>query len=302
MTAAITKGHVGDLVYIPEATQGSEPSSGTLQIPSDSVANVSLTGLNNGKIVYTIGDFDGQDTVTGCSEYVLSFDYNLQQVNTTGEHLIADTIEYNAVTRTAGQPTTLTFYYTTTSGATYMLTGSMCNTLSKTCNVGEVITYHAEYWAETCAITNSHMSSLTDESAIANTYETFAGAAVTRPDGTAIACGVGNFSASINNNCTRVYNIGSADANVIQAGIEEVSGSIDILIDAGGTAEFAQMQNATENTISFETGSTASQSEDWEYTNAIFTNFPINYAAEDAYVVSGVSWIAEGVTLGAYSS
>jgi len=299
--ATITKGHVGDLEYIPETTEGSEPTTGTLQIPSDSVTNVTLTGTNNGSIVYTINDYDGQDTVLGLAEYTLTFDYTLQLLNTTGEHVLADTIEYNAMTRTTGQTAPLTFYYTTASGVRYMLCGAKCQTLSMTSNSGETITVHAEYWSASCAVTNAHYADLTPATAIANNYEANS-AVVQRPDGTAIAYGVGSFSFTVSNNCSRVPSINSRDPKAIMCGKEETSGSIDILVDNGGTTEFTEMMVGTENTISFETGSTASASEDWEFTNAIFTNFPMSYSADDAYVVVGVSWISEGVTLAAYSS
>ena len=152
---SITAGHLADLEYIKETTAGSEPTTGTLQIPSDVVTNVSLNNVNNAEILYSIGDYDGVSTVTGAQEVVLTFDFIKQKNNSDGQHQMPDSIEYFAVTRTRGQPTaSLTFYYSPLTGSTsctYMINGAYINSYSETVNEGDkTIKCSVEVWAFPC--------------------------------------------------------------------------------------------------------------------------------------------------------
>jgi len=297
----ITKGHSSSLEYILEGTKGSEPSSGTLQIPSDVVTNVSISPINNAERLYSIDDHKAETIITGMKECALTFEYKLQQVNTTGEHVLADSIEYAATTRSSGQPSSYTFYYTTASGCTYMFTGAMCGSLTKNVNDSDkTITVRAEFWAESCATSTAHYTSLTPASALNNTYEKFTGASVQR-GGATIGKGVSNFTATINNNLQRIPVIGSSNAYEIVAGELDVSGQMNVLVEDGGATQFGYMDVGTAANITLDTGATASQSLDFTYTDAVFTNFPFEQAATTPYVAVNCNWIAENVTLAAHS-
>ena len=45
------------LEYIAEDSRGSAMSTGSLDIPSDSVENVTISGSKNGEIVYSVTDY-----------------------------------------------------------------------------------------------------------------------------------------------------------------------------------------------------------------------------------------------------
>jgi len=306
---AITTGHGGDLEYIAVDTSSPYglPSSGTLQIPSDSIISVELTGSNGGEILFSTNDYDGIDTVTGLEEYTLTFEYVLQRHEDTGSgHTLANSIEYNAVNRSNGQPAKLCFVYET-NGDAFEIRGAVCNSFSISGRAGEKIICRAEYYAtdvvpadSTSGLTN--YDSLTASDTIGNTYEKFTGVAVSRSG--SWAAGVNNFSFEIVNNAERVYTVGSATASDIVCGKQEIRGSVDILLNDGGMDDWNEMADATEQNIVFASGnSTASGdvSMKWTFTNALYTNFPLAYKADDAYIVSGVDWIAETVSLAAYS-
>ena len=297
----ITSGHLADLEYIPEATAGTEPSSGTLQIPSDIVTNVSLNTVNNAEILYAIDDYDGVGSATGLREVVLTFDFVKQQLNTTGEHLIGDSVEYYAVTRSSGQPSSLCFYYTPYTGCTYMITGGYINSYSETVNEGDkTIKCSVEVWGYSCATSNANYASLTAASAIGNSYEKFTGASITK-SGATVGKGVSEFSFSVENNLARIPVVGSSALTGIYAGNQVVSGSMNILVEDGGAVQFGSMDSAHSNSIVYNSGATASTSETWTFGNSIFTNMPIETASDTAYVVSNANWIARSVTLAAHA-
>ena len=298
---AITSGHQADLEYIEETTYGTEPSTGTLQIPSDNILSVRLEPVNNAEILYSIGDYDGQSTVTGTHEVVLSFDYILQQVKTSGEHQLSDSIEYYAQHRSSGQPKSLTFYYTPKSGTIYMINGAVCNTFEMTASADDkTIRCHAEFYGKSTATSNSHYNSLTSSSAIGTSYEKYSLGSVKR-GGSTIESGVTSFRFTINNNLERIPVVGSDTVTNIYAGKQELSGDMDVLVSDGGGSIFSDMFNKNTASLVFNTGSTSNQSLKWTFTNMVYTGTPQEVTSDTPFIVSSIPWIAESVTLAGYS-
>jgi len=298
---AITSGHQADLEYVEESSYGVEPASGTLQIPSDNILGVRLEPVNNAEVLYSIGDYDGQSTVTGVHEVVLSFDYILQQVNTSGEHQLSDSIEYYAQYRSSGQPKSLTFYYTPKSGTIYMVNGAVCNSFEMSASADDkTIRCHAEFWGKLTSTSNSHYNDLTSSSAIGTDYEKYGLGSVKR-GGSTIESGVTSFRFTISNNLERIPVVGSNTVTSIFAGKQEISGDMDVLVSDGGGTIFGDMFNKNSASLVFCTGSTSSKSLKWTFSNMVYTGVPQEITNDTPFVVSSVPWIAESVSLAGYS-
>jgi len=298
---AITSGHQADLEYIEETSYGTEPSSGTLQIPSDNILSVRLEPASNAEILYSISDYDGQSTITGTHEVVLSFEYILQQVKTSGEHQLSDSIEYYAQHRDSGQPKSLTFYYTPKSGTIYMINGAVCNTFEISANADDkTIRCRAEFYGKLTSTSNSHYNSLNSSSAIGTSYEKYSLGSITR-GGSTIESGVTSFRFTINNNLERIPVVGSNTVTSIFAGKQEISGDLDILVSDGGGTLFNDMFNGDTDTLVFSTGNTSNQSLKYTFTNMSYTSAPQEITNDTPFIVSGVPWIAESVSLTGYS-
>lgn len=307
--AITTKNSSMKLEYIAEATRGTPTSSGTLQIPSDAVRNVSLTGTNNGDIIYTISDYDGQDTGYGLKEYTLSFEYDLQRHESAGganKNTLATSLEYYALTRSSGLLTPLTFYLATDSTTRYVIKGGVINTFAVNTAPGERVHCSVEVSAVSVIVEAGNYGSLTASAAYGNTFETFQGASVTRTGSFDNGCG--NFSFSINNNVTGVPNIGSSVYAAMYEGLENVEGSVDVILNDGGNSDWEEMAptsgSPTEQAIVFNSGTSTTAgnlSMTWTFANAHYTNLPIDFSAEDGFLTSGVGWKAESVSLAVYS-
>ena len=298
---AITSGHQADLEYIEETAYGTEPDSGTLQIPSDNILSVRLEPTSNAEVLYSISDYDGQSTITGTHEVVLSFDYILQQVNTSEEHQLSDSIEYYAQHRTNGQLKSLTFYYTPKSGTIYMINGAVCNTFEMTASADDkTIRCHAEFWGKLTSTSNSHYNELTSASAIGTDYEKYSLGGVTR-GGSTIESGVTSFRFTISNNLERIPVVGSNTVTDIFAGKQELSGDMDVLVSDGGGTLFSDMFNKNSASLVFSTGNTSNQSLKWTFTNMTYTGTPQEVTSDTPFIVSSIPWIAESVTLAGYS-
>jgi len=284
------------LEYIAETTRNSPVSAGTLQRPSDGIINVTLTGKNSGEVIYSINDYDGQDTVYGTNEYTLSFDYYLQRTHNT-THTLANSIEYNALTRASGQVTPLTFYLHTESDVTYQCAGSVLNSYNLTPEETR-IKVSVEYAVTSVDVAaGSDYAGLTSSSACGTTFEQFQGATCTRSG--SFGAGVSGFSFTINNNVQPLKLIGASSASHYES-LENLSGSVNILLNDGGEDDWLEVTDNTEASIVFASGTSTSATDcslEWTFANAHFSEIPINISVDAPYVESGINWKAETVTL-----
>ena len=299
------------LEYIAETDRGTPASSGSLQRPSDAVTNVNLTGTNNGEVIYTIGDYDGQDTVYGLKEYTLSFEYDIQRTENSGTpfvNTLAKSIQYYALTRSSGLLTPLTFYVHTNSTTTYECRGCVIDSWSMNVTPGGRLHCTVNVSVASVACRTGQYTSLDSSTAWGNTFETFQGASITRTGG--FDEGVGGFTVTINNNPSGAPNIGKQVYVNYYEGLQNLSGTVDVLLNSGGKTDWEEMTGSagsgapTEQSIVFNSGTSTTagdKSMKWTFANAAYTNMPINFSAEDGYVVSGVTWTAESVTLEEYS-
>lgn len=289
------------LEYIAETTRGSEPASGQLHRPSDGIENVSLTGSKNSEIIYTITDYDGQDTVYGMEEYTLTFDYYLQRHGSSG-HTIDKSVEYYALTRdSSGLLTPLTFYITTDSNTTFMVNGGMINNFTLTPEETR-IRCSVEVLGHSAVTAMVNYSSMTASAAVGTSFEQFQGCACTRTG--SFAAGVSGFSMTIANNVDRIPIIGSSSPTMTVENFEALSGSVNILVNDGGAGDWGDFAGNCESNLVFDSGTSstaANRSMKWTFANAAFTEVPITFTKDSAYIESGISWGAETVTLAAYS-
>ena len=302
---ALTRGYNLKLEYIPETQRGREPwIADDLQTPGDAIDNYTLTGTNNGEIVYTMSSFEGQDFVPGLEEYTMTFDYYVQRLNNE-KHPLDLSLPYFATTRDTNTKdlTPLTFYLTTQggtgdeSGCTWTLTGGVINSYGISGNAGERVKASVEVVFSGCTTVTGLYSTHSSSSAWDTTYETFQGAGITRSG--SFEEGVNNWNFTVNNNAGRFPKIGSSTPTVYE-GHENVEGSVDILLVNGGKSDWNEMVSATQQSITFDTGDSTTdtdQSMTWTFADASYGEVAINAGADSVIVQSGVPWKAKTVSV-----
>lgn len=301
--AITTRNTSWKLEYIPENTRGTPVSSGSLHIPSDSVFNIGLHGTNNGEVVYSISDYDGIDTSYDISEFTLHFEYYLQRTedSTTKYNALDDSLLYHACTRSSGALTPLTFYLHTNSTTTFVVKGAVIDTFTGNCRPREKIHCVVDCSAASVAVEAGNIASLTASQSWGNTFETFRGAGATRSG--SFDAGVGDFSFTIANNLERLPLVGQSTGNVYE-GLENCSGTIDVILDSGGNTDWEEMLLHTEASIVLDTGTSTTagdKSMKLTFGNAHYTDFDIDANVDSRWLHCGVPWKAETVTLAEYS-
>jgi len=298
---AITKGFNHDIEFYAESTFGGglyNPAvADYMWAVSDAVRSVTLTANNNAEVIFTIGDYDGQDTVTKTKDYVLRVEYVMQKPDTQSESLL-----YNAIHRTSGDLQSLTFLVTQDDTTYYELKGCMASNVEIKCDIGEPVIVTQEYIVKDVAnpTTTDPLAALTNLShaqAIGNSYATFSGASITYNAAT-IGFGTRSFTATINNNVDRVHTIGSAVAASLPEGKQDITGSVDVYIakDQSSDEQFLWVKSPTDGrSIVINTGSTGFDK--LTFSNVYFSQIEIPLNNTDGAVVSGLPWTAESVAL-----
>ena len=299
---AITKGFNHDIEFQEESTLGdgltNPASSDYMWAVSDTVRSVSLTGNNNAEVLFSIGDYDGQETVTKTKDYVLRVEYVLQKPDTQAESLL-----YNAIHRTSGALTPLAFLVTQDGTTYWELKGCVSNTAEIKCDVGDVVVVTQEYIVKDVATPTStdpldSLSNLSHAQAIGNGYATFSGASITYNSAT-IGFGTRSFTATINNNAERQNAIESDTAVYITTKQQDLTGTCDVYITQAqtGSTEWGWITSPTDGRdIIINTGSTGYDK--LTFANVYFNQMEIPLNNTDGAVVSGLPWTAESVTLG----
>jgi len=297
----LTKGFNHDIEFYEEQTFGGglyDPAAADyMWAISDAVRSVTLTSNNNAEVIFTIGDYDGQDTATKTKDYVLRVEYELQKPDTQSESLL-----YNAITRTSGDLQSLVFLVTMDDTTYYQLNGCIANTVEIKCDVGDRVVVTQEYIVKdmenpATADPLATLSNLSHAQAIGNGFAKFSGASITYNSST-IGFGTRSFSVTINNNIDRVHTIGSAVAAELPEGKQDISGSIDVYIqkDQSGDKEFAWVKSPTDGrNIIINTGSTGFDK--LTFSNVYFNQIEIPLNNTDGSVVSGMPWTAESLAL-----
>jgi hypothetical protein len=209
-------------------------------------------------------------------------------------------MEYRALTRSAGNLTTLTAFVNTNSTTTYKCTGGVINSWSLTTEEKRLkCSCEIVFESVVTTVTNKH--SYTAAAVCGTTYEQFQGASITRDVN--FNAGVGNFTINIANNADRIPKIGSSTATVYES-FENLGGTVDVLLNDGGNADFGVMKEQEQNSIVFQSGTSTTstdQSIKWTFANTSYTEIPISFTSDTRVVIGGVNWIAETVTLASVS-
>jgi len=289
-----TKNTGMELAIIQESTRGTLVTTGQLYRVSDAIENVSLRTAAGADVLYSVYDYDGQGTIFGQHDYTLSFDYYLQRTHTTS-HPIAKTMEYYALTRSSGLLTPLSVILKTDSTTTFALAGAVVNRWSATLEEKR-IRCHVELVAKSC-VTNPSCTH-TSPVACGTTFEQFQGAIITRTS--SFDAGVSGFSFEINNNVKSQPVVGASQPTAIYESLQNLSGSVDILLNLGGENDFYEVEGQRKVNIVFNSGTSTTATDCsmvWTIANATFTELPIEFTTDTNVVIAGTRWIAESVTL-----
>ena len=290
---AYTEGFDHDLEFDEEATFGAGiPAAPTGLVVSDVVTGITISVNNNAEVIYDIGDWDGQDTVTGTEDYTITIDYILQKPDTQANSLL-----YNGINRTTGDLQSIAIVLASDDSDYYECKGCMCNSVEISCDTGGQVEVSQEYYCKDIEVTGTDPLVGNHGDAIGNAFATFSGASLTY-DGSAVGEGIRNFNATINNNLERLYEIGSANLGGIAEGQAEYSGSCDVFIAGGGETEFEYFQGTGQDaSIVINTGTTGFDK--LTFANCYWDTGDYEWNNSDAVVVPGMNWKAETLTLGA---
>jgi hypothetical protein len=283
-----------DLSIIEESQRGQIKTSGQLYRVSDAIENVSLRTAAGADVLYSVYDYDGQGTIYGQHDYTLGFDYYLQRTKTT-THPLANTMEYYSLTRTSGLLKSLTCLVNTDSGSTFFLAGGVVNRWSATLEEKR-IRCHAELIFKSCATSGTW--GFTAPTAIGTTFEQFQGATITRSG--SFNAGVSGFSLEINNNAKSQPVVGASQPTAIYESLQNLSGSVDILVNDGGENDWYEVEGQRKISIVFNTGTSTTAtdcSEVFTIANVTFTELPVEFTTDTTVVIAGARWIGETISL-----
>jgi len=305
---AITAGYNGKIEFIEESSYGTTPATGQLDIPSDAVIRSNLQLHREVKRHYGITSHSAVDTTYHTKQYTLTFEYEVQQLKTSGEYHVDDhCIEYYSNYRDAnGDLQGLTFFYDCNGGA-YRLYGGLVNKYSWDCTQDNAIHATVEVigigWeaADTLGNLSTYTTygDLTGYSAIGETIETYEGSAITRSGVWGEGIKTGNFS--IDNQCERLYKAGASEAQSIKPQYENIEGSCLVYASDGGHEEADDLLDGEEVNIVFASGATSNQSHQFTFSNGAYTDVPLLYEVNMTGMTLDIKWGAEGVAYAAVS-
>jgi hypothetical protein len=299
---AITPGYDGDIEWVLESVYGTTPSATQLQIPSDVVIRSHLDIHREVKRHYGIASHSAIDTTYHTKAYTLSLEYELQQMKTAGaQHLVTTTLGYHATHRTSGDLDSLSFYFDCSAGA-FLLAGGLVNKYSWDCSQDnaihvtcEIIGNAVETGANLAALTN--YSGQTVTAAISETIETFEGAGITRSGCWAEGIKSGNFT--LDNQVERLFKAGSSEAASVKPKYVISEGTALVYCDDGAVTEVDALLAGTEVAIVFASGSTSSQSHQFTFANASYTDIPVIYETGMTGMTVDTKWGGESVAFAA---
>jgi len=298
---AFTSGHSGSVEYVAESSYGDGiPTTPTMHLPSEAVTNVELNFDIDVKRLHDIGSHAATDTVYGSRAYVLTVEYDVQQLKSADTHTASTCLSYYATHRTTGALDSLACAVDMNGGA-YLLKGGYINRLSMNFTQGEVPKATCEIWGNAVETdtTVANFSNYDSAGAIGESFESYSGAAITRSG--CWSNGIADFSFEINNNLDRVFKVGSQDAASTYAGYVDLTGNATVLVATGAKDEVDALMAGTEVDIVAASGSTSSKSLEFTFANASYTNEPVIYKTDMSAMTVGCSWGAESVTFAAVS-
>ena len=302
---AITVGSSGDYEYVIETTYGTTPTAAQLQIPSDAFIRANLEVHREVKRHYSIASHNAVDTTYHTKAYTLTLEYEVQQMKTAGDqHLATTTMSYLATHRTSGDLSGITSYLDTNDAA-YRLYGGLINKYSWDCSQDNAIHCTVEIQgigletgANLAALTN--YSGQTSSAAIDETIDIFEGSAITRTGKWTDGIKSGNFT--IDNQIERLFKAGSTEATSMKAKYVIGEGTALVYASDGGKAEVDDLLSGDEVAIVYCSGTTASKSHRFTFSNASYTDTPTVYETNMTGMTVDVKWGGEGVAFDAYSA
>jgi len=300
----MTSGYDGDFEFIVEATLGTTPATGQLQIPSDVVTRAHLDIHRESKRHYGIASHNAADTTYHTQAYTLTLEYELQQMKTEGaKHIATTVLEYMATHRTSGALGGVTSYLDC-SAAAFRLAGGVVNKYSWDCSqdnaihvTAEILGMTFETGANLAALTE--YSGLTASAAIAETIERFEGSAITRAGKWSEGIKSGSFS--IDNQVEQLYKVGAATPQTNRPKFVISEGECLVYASDGIMTPVDDLISGDEVSIVFASGTTASQSYKFTFGNASYDDVPIIYETGMTGMTSAIKWGGESVAFAAYS-
>ena len=295
----VTLAHNGDLEYVAETTYGAGiPTTPTMQIASEAMIESTLEVRRVLKRHHTISTDAAVDTTYHSKVYVLTMSYVVQQLKATTTHTATTCIPYYAVTRSAGDLTSLACVYDT-NGSAYLLKGAKINTYSQQMTQDEAIIANVEIWGNGLEVEDvpSDFTNYAAAGTIGEDLEIFEGASVTRSG--SWTDGISDFNFTINNNMARIPKLGTSEAVGVYPAHTDLTGSAEIITAAGGEVDVEELLNATETDIVAQTGTTSSKSMQFTFSNAGYARTPVPYRIDMSAVLVAADWEAESVAFAA---
>lgn len=289
---ALQRGFDYDIEWLDEASYGNGiTATDTTKTISDVIHDVRITPSNSAEPVFSISDVAAVDTIYTNEEYTVRVEYELQDASTAANSLL----KYG-ITRNASNDLDSVAFCVQIGDKYYEFTGGICNTIEIRGEVGRPIIVTQEFFCNDCETPASSFPGAYHATAFNSSIAVYGGATITK-GGAAIGYGTRSFALTINNNAERIFKEGSATASKIVAGKLDISGTIDVFIEADADTQWGWITGKTEGNIVIDPGLTGYPATGITLTNAVFdtSDFPLNNT--DAVLVSGMSFKAEDVSI-----
>jgi hypothetical protein len=297
-----SRGFSGRILYVQEATPGTEPTNPAYVKFSDFVQSVELSMDPKDTEYRDIGSYDVQQIVQGVLEYGLKVTYLLHinratQLNDAVARLADTTVQSSTIEVSLNQVGTTPSYFT--------FSGCKPETAEVKCDVGKAVEVTITYKALSCTTSNTAPAIGTGsrETAALGSLSTFAASTITR-GGSQVGFITRSAKFTITNKLTIEGTDGQQGPKFLFEGGRDAKGSVDISVDDGGKALWDLIVNGTEAAILFQMGATSSGAPTYTFSNARFEKANVQVKAGDAYIKTSQAWVnrgsggASGITIG----
>lgn len=280
----------GRALLIKETVFGEEPATPAYLRFSDYVNRVQVGGDPQRTPLRDIGSAGIVDFLNGIEQYTLTVDFDVQR---------DDQLEDMVVRGSNGKLASWSIEIAVnkdddTVDAYYSILGAKPNSVTINADVGGSLKASVEFFCKSIIPVAVEPTVTSREGALGTAVYSYVTGDLERPLATAFAYITRAWSATINNNLTRLPDVGEATYKAFLEGAIGLEGSADIAVEDGGKAQFEEAMLGTENDlVIFFTGATPK----WTFVKAQFPNATFEFSSDSGEVFFDRSWTAKTLTV-----
>lgn len=285
----------GRALLIKETEFGVEPTTPAYLRFSDYVNRVQVGGDPQRTPLRNLDSAGIVDFLNGIEQYTLTVDFDVQR-----DEQLKDMVVRGADGKLASWSIEVSVNKDQAAvDAYYSFVGAKPNSVTLNSDVGGSLKASVEFFCKdvTIAVTEPAPTGITREAALATAVYSYVTGDLERPASTAFAYITRAWSATINNNLTKLPDVNSATYKAFLEGAIGLEGSADIAVEDGGKAQFDEAMLGTENDLVLYFGKLAGDPL-WTFVKAQFPNATFEFGSDSGEVFFDRSWTAKTLTVG----